>query len=236
MIDSYLSFLERFGSEFIVRLLEHIEIVLLAVAIAIPIGVGTGILIRYNDVAATVVLWLAGIAQTVPSLALFGLLIPIVGIGYPPVVIALVMYAQLPIMRNTYIGLSEVPEASNEVAAGIGMTPFQRLRRVQLPIALPVIMAGIRNATVIMVGIAAIGAFIGAGGLGQPIFRGIRLPDTQMIVVASILVATLALVLDYLLGSLEQYFQLSNGEDVDPNVALRFTRSTLTPLVQKLQP
>lgn len=235
MINRYLSFFERFGGEFVIRLLEHVEIVLLAVAIAIPIGVTTGILIRYNDLAAVVVLWLAGIAQTVPSLALFGLLIPIVGIGYPPVVIALVMYAQLPIMRNTYIGLSEVPEASNEVAAGIGMTPFQRLRQVQLPIALPVIMAGVRNATVIMVGIAAIGAFIGAGGLGQPIFRGIRLPNTEMIVVASIMVALLALALDYLLGSLEEYFQLSNGEDIDPNAMTRLTESSVVPLIQKLK-
>lgn len=227
MIDRYLDFFDAHGADMIIRTIEHVEIVLLAVAIAIPIGVCTGVAIRYNSFAATVVLWLAGIAQTVPSLALFGLLIPLVGIGYTPVIIALVMYAQLPIIRNTYIGLSEVPTASNEVAAGLGMSRWQRLRKVQLPIALPVIMAGVRNAVVIMVGIAAIGAFIGAGGIGQPIFRGIRLPNTEMIVVSAILVALLALVLDYVFGVSEQLFEQNNGEDVTPSFGTRLVNRLL---------
>ncbi|MEA5388185.1 ABC transporter permease [Haloarculaceae archaeon H-GB2-1] len=156
-------FVERFD-EILALTVEHVEIIAVAMGLAIPIGVTVGVLISFNERVASTVIWLTGIMMTIPSIALFGLLIPVLGIGSPPVIFALVMYSQLPIVRNTYTGISQVADAQTEVGEGMGMTRKQRLRYVQLPIALPVIMAGLRNAVIIIVGVAAIGAFIGAGG------------------------------------------------------------------------
>lgn len=220
-ISEYIRFTESHGSTLIQLLLEHINIVVQALLFALPVGIVLGVLITYNDRAATVVLWLAGIMMTIPSIALFGLLIPYFGIGKRPVLVALILYSQLPIIRNTYIGISEVDEAAIEAGRGLGMTRLQRLRRVQLPIALPVIMAGIRNAVVLLTGIAAIGAFIGAGGLGDFIFDGILDANTPMIVVTTIVLSVLALALDYVFANLEQVFRLRNGEDIDSSVAIR---------------
>jgi osmoprotectant transport system permease protein len=195
---------------------EHVEIIVLAIAIAVPFGILLGTLITYNDTAATVVLWAAGVMMTVPSIALFGLLIPYFGIGKPPVIIALILYSQLPVVRNTYIGLTQVDPASVEAGEGLGMTRLERLRRVKLPMALPVIMAGVRNAIVVLIGIAAIGAFIGAGGLGDYIFNGISDANTAMIVVATVALSLLALAFDYGFAVVEQVLRLRNGEDIDP--------------------
>jgi osmoprotectant transport system permease protein len=195
---------------------EHVEIIVQAIAIAVPLGILLGTLITYNDTAATVVLWAAGVMMTVPSIALFGLLIPYFGIGKPPVIIALILYSQLPVVRNTYIGLTQVDPASVEAGEGLGMTRLERLRRVKLPMALPVIMAGVRNAVVVLIGIAAIGAFIGAGGLGDYIFNGISDANTAMIVVATVALSLLALAFDYGFAVVEQVLRLRNGEDIDP--------------------
>jgi osmoprotectant transport system permease protein len=165
--------------------------------------------------------------MTVPSIALFGLLIPIFGIGDPPVIVALVLYSQLPIIRNTYVGLQQVDPAAVEAGEGLGMSRVERLRRVQLPIALPVIMAGVRNAVVILIGIAAIGAFIGAGGLGNPIFSGISQAQTPRIVVATVLLSALALSVDYVLGIVEQLLRLRNGEDIDQSVGTRICKRAI---------
>jgi osmoprotectant transport system permease protein len=226
-LTSYLGYALE-NSEDLLRLtLEHLDIVLLAIGIAVPVGVGLGVLITFDDRAATAVIWLAGIMMTIPSIALFGLLIPLFGIGDPPVIVALVLYSQLPIIRNTYIGLQQVDPAAVEAGTGLGMSRLERLRRVQLPIALPVIMAGVRNAVVILIGIAAIGAFIGAGGLGNPIFSGISQAQTPQIVVATVLLSGLALFIDYVLGIGEQLLRLRNGEAVDESVGTRAIKGVI---------
>lgn len=154
----YVDFLIARWSDLLQLTIQHARIVAISMAIAIVIGIVTGTLITFNDRAASVVLWLAGISMTIPSIALFGLLIPVFGIGAPPVIFSLVLYSQLPLIRNTYIGLTEVDESSMKVGRGMGMTKWEQLRYVQIPAALPVIMAGLRNAVIIIVGVAAIGA------------------------------------------------------------------------------
>jgi len=211
----YVEFVTENAGAIVQRLFEHVFITAETVVIAVPLAVTLGIAITYNDVAATAVLWLAGIAMTVPSLALFGLLVPFLGIGSPPVVFTLVLYSQLPVIRNTYVGLTGIDPSTLEAGEGLGMTRTERLRRIQIPMALPVIMAGVRNAVVIVVGVAAVGAFIGAGGLGVFIFDGIRQGDPVRIVVATIVVSALALAVDYGIATLEQLLRLHNGESVD---------------------
>ncbi|MFW5900254.1 MAG: ABC transporter permease [Halodesulfurarchaeum sp.] len=213
-------FLENLDT-FIALTVEHLDLIALSIGIAVPMGVLLGVAITVDDKLATVVIWLAGIMMTIPSIALFGLLIPVFGIGNPPVVIALVLYSQLPIIRNTYVGLTQVDPAAVEAGRGLGMSRWDRLRRVQLPIALPVIMAGVRNAVVILIGIAAIGAYIGAGGLGAPIFNGITDANTPQIVVATIFLSGLALVVDYALNIVEQLLRLRNGEEIEKTVGTR---------------
>lgn len=208
-------------------LINHIIVVIDSVWLALIIGIPLGVLCTYNDRLGKGILWVAGILMTIPSIALFGLLIPLVGIGEIPVVIALVLYAQLPIVRNTYIGLTQVDSATIEAGQGMGMTQRQRLWRIQLPQAVPVIMAGVRNAVVILVGIAAIGAFIGANNLGDPIFDGISAAYPAEIVVATIIVSLLALAFDYGLGVLEEIFRLRNGEDIEPAVITRFIQRSI---------
>jgi osmoprotectant transport system permease protein len=208
------------GPELVRLTVAHLVLVVQAIALAVPIGVLLGILITFNDAAATVVLWLAGVMMTIPSIALFGLLIPTFGIGAPPVIVALVLYSQLPVVRNTYVGLTQVDEAAIEAGTGLGMTRLQRLRRIQLPMALPVIMAGVRNAVVVLIGIAAIGAFIGATNLGEWIFNGISEDRPVQIVVATIALSLLTLAIDYCFGLVERYFRARNGEDVSlPRIA-----------------
>jgi osmoprotectant transport system permease protein len=226
IFDSYVEYLTNNWRHLWKLLVEHILIVVDSVWLAVCIGVVLGILITYDDRLATAVLWLAGIMLTIPSIALFGILIPFLGIGKVPTVVALVLYAQLPIIRNTYIGLTQVDPAIIKAGKGMGMTQWQRLWHLRIPKSFPIIMAGVRNAVVILVGIAAIAAFIGAGGLGDPIFDGISSAYTAQIVVATVLVSLLALAFDYGLRVLEQLFRLRNGEDIDPGPIVRIARRT----------
>ena len=200
---------------------EHIVITLVALAIALPIAIVAGVAISYDDRLATGVLWVASILLTVPAIALFGIMVPILGIGNPPVIAALVGYTQLPVIRNTYIGLTRADEAAIEAGTGLGMTRFERLWRVRLPVALPVVMAGIRNAVVLLVGLVAIGAFIGGGGLGDRIFYGITQGDTAMIVDTTILISILALAFDYVFATVEEGLRLRNGEEIEPTLVTR---------------
>lgn len=209
---------------------EHVVLTLITLAIALPIAIGFGVLSSYYDRLATVVLWAASILLTLPAIALFGMLVPVLGIGNPPTIAALVVYAQLPIIRNTYVGLTEVDAAAIESGTGLGMTRFERLRRIRLPVALPVVMTGIRNAVVILVGLLAIGAFIGAGGLGGRIFYGISQTDTPMIVVATVLVSLLALAFDYAFGVIEEGLRLRNGEEIEPTIVTRTLTAVRTRL------
>ncbi len=186
----------------ITRTVEHIALVCLAVGIATLTGVPIGIAITKNERLARNVLYLASIIVTIPSIALFGIMIPVLsifghGIGYVPAVIAVLLYSQLPIIRNTYTAINNVNPALREAARGIGMSPNQRLRLVEIPLAVPVIMAGVRTAVVLNIGVMAIAAYIGAGGLGTFISRGISQSDPRQLIVGAVAVSVLAIIVDY---------------------------------------
>ena len=183
---------------------EHISLVAAAVGLAVITGVPIGIAITQNRRVADVVLYVASIIITVPSIALFGIMIPLLstfgqGIGYVPAVIAVLLYSQLPIIRNTYTAINNVDPALREAARGMGMKPMQRLARVEIPLAVPVIMAGVRTAVVMNIGVMAIAAYIGAGGLGTLISRGIAQTDSRQLIAGALAVSLLAIVADYAL-------------------------------------
>jgi len=188
---------------------EHLVLVLTAMVIACAIGVPMGILLTRRAAWRTPVLGIANILQTIPSLALFGFLIPlplIGGIGPRTAVVALVIYALLPILRNTLAGILGVDAAVRESATAMGMTPAQILRQVELPLASRTILAGIRIATVTTIGTATIAAAIGGGGLGVFIFRGVASVDTVQILAGAVPAALIALISDGGLGWLERKF------------------------------
>jgi len=192
--------------------LEHVELVFIAMAVAVAIAIPLGVFIVQRPALRTVALGVASVFQTIPSLALFGFLIPIPfigGIGKRTAVVALVLYALLPILRNTYVGLTGIDPAVLEAATAMGMTPWQVMWRVRLPLALAVILAGIRTATVITIGVATIAAAIGAGGLGTFIFRGVAMVSDAVILAGAIPAALLALLADGLLALLERRLRVS---------------------------
>ncbi|MEP2117152.1 MAG: ABC transporter permease [Bauldia litoralis] len=185
----------------VVRTGQHLAIVGVAVGLAILTGVPIGIAISQNKRAAAGVLYVASIIITIPSIALFGIMIPVLsligqGIGYVPAVIAVLLYSQLPIIRNTYTAISNLDPALREAARGMGLTRLQRLREVELPLAIPVIMAGVRIAVVMNIGVTAIAAYIGAGGLGVFISRGISQTDPRQLITGALAVSILAVAAD----------------------------------------
>jgi osmoprotectant transport system permease protein len=185
----------------------HLTLVVVAMAFAIVIAVPLGMVIVQRPALRTIALGIASVFQTIPSLALFGFLIPIPfigGIGRRTAIVALVLYALLPILRNTYVGLTGIDPAVLQAAEAMGMTQAQILWRVRLPLALPVILAGIRTATVITIGVATIAAAIGAGGLGTFIFRGVAMVSDAVILAGAIPAALLAILADILLALLER--------------------------------
>lgn len=197
---NFLEFLQQNADKLFTQLLEHIGLtflsLMLAALIAIPLGIWITRQLRWAGVA----LGITGVLQTIPSLALLGFLIPLMGIGFKPAIFTLFLYALLPILRNTYTGILGVDAAVKEAAIGMGMTPWQVLVKVELPLAMPVIFAGIRTATVINVGVATLAAYIGAGGLGVFIFEGIALNNSNMILSGALLAAILAIAFDQLLA------------------------------------
>ena len=200
-------FLIRNRAEVLGLTLEHLTLVVLAMALAVLIGVPLGIALTRRPALRPWVLGAANVMQTVPSLALFGFLIPVPligGIGSRTAIVALTVYALLPILRNTYVGISGVDGAVVEAARGMGMTNRQLLWQVQVPLAMGVILAGIRVATVISVGVATIAAAIGAGGLGMYIFRGVAMVNNQVILAGAIPAAVLAVLADVSLGWAER--------------------------------
>jgi osmoprotectant transport system permease protein len=200
-------FMATHRAEIVVATREHLVLVLASMAMAVVIGVPVGMIIVGHPRARTIALGVASVLQTVPSLALFGFLIPLPffgGIGARTAIVALVLYALLPIVRNTYVGLTAVDPAILEAAEGMGMTEKQILFRVRLPLAAGVILAGIRTATIITIGVATIAAAIGAGGLGTFIFRGVAMVSDAVILAGAIPAALLALLADFLLGLLER--------------------------------
>jgi osmoprotectant transport system permease protein len=201
------SFFVEHRAEILGATLDHVELVLISMVIAILIAVPLGMFIVQRPALRAVSIGIANVFQTIPSLALFGFLIPIPligGIGKRTAIVALVLYALLPILRNTYVGLSGIDPAVLEAAEAMGMTPAQILFRVRFPLALSIILAGIRTATIITIGIATIGAAIGAGGLGTFIFRGVALVSDSLILAGAIPAALLAVTADFLLGLLER--------------------------------
>jgi len=191
---------------------EHLILVLIAMIIAVAIGVPLGLALVTHPRLRAGALAVASIFQTIPSLALFGFLIPLPflgGIGTRTAIVALVLYALLPILRNTYVGLTGVDPAILEAAEAMGMTEDQILFRVRLPLATSFILAGIRTATVITIGVATIAAAIGAGGLGTFIFRGVAMVSDAVILAGAIPAALLALLADFLLGLLERRLRVA---------------------------
>ncbi|TMQ58874.1 MAG: ABC transporter permease subunit [Candidatus Eisenbacteria bacterium] len=172
---------------------QHLKLVALSLLVAVLIGVPLGVIATRSPLIGSTILSLTGLLQTIPSLALLALLIPLFGIGVAPALIALFLYSLLPIVRNTYVGLTTIPVPLAEAAAAIGLSPRAQLFRVRLPMASPAIMAGIKTSAVINVGTATLAALIGAGGLGEPILSGIQLRQNSLILQGAIPAAVLAL-------------------------------------------
>jgi osmoprotectant transport system permease protein len=203
MIES----VSRHGWEIARLTFEHLWLTLSAMLLAAVIGLPLGILLTHKPTLARPVIGVANIVQTIPSLALFGLLLPVPWLGENAArlaIVALTGYALLPILRNTYAGIRSVDTELAGVADAMGMTPWQRLLKVELPLAASVILAGLRTATVTCVGVATIAAAIGAGGLGELIFRGVASVDNGLVLAGAIPAALLALAADALLGLLEK--------------------------------
>lgn len=205
--ESLFEFIIGHQNEIYSQTIEHIGLTGVALAIATTIGLPTGLILTRQKKSAGSVLGAIGVIQTIPSIALLGFLIPLLGIGAIPAIVALFLYALLPIVRNVYTGIEEVDESIKEAARGMGMTDRQILTKVELPLAVPVIFAGIRTATVINVGVATLCALIGAGGLGQFIFRGIALNNVNMIIAGAIPAAALALCFDFILGRTQKHIK-----------------------------
>jgi len=184
--------------------LRHVEVSLIAVVLSVAIAVPLGILITRYRKMAHVVVNSANIGQTVPSLAILGMVIPILGIGLKPAVFALVLRGVLPIINNTYSGIVNVDRSVIEAGRGMGMKNRQILTLVELPLSFPVIMAGIRTATVLSISVATLAALIGAGGLGDLIFQGIVMADRNLLLTGSIPTAILAIAADLILGGVEK--------------------------------
>jgi len=186
-------------------LLEHLRLTFIALTLAIVVGMPLGVyLLRERFLSGPVLAVLSAI-QTIPSIALLGFLIPLFGIGAKPAIFALFLYALLPIVRNTYTGLGQVDHAAIEAARGIGLRERQVLLRVMIPQALPFLMAGIRTSTVLTVAVATLGAFVGAGGLGTLIFRGVSMIHTPTILAGALPAALLALFFDTVFAFVERW-------------------------------
>ncbi|MDI6602035.1 MAG: ABC transporter permease [Thermoanaerobacteraceae bacterium] len=203
-INEYLTFMSDRIDQIFTLTGQHIYLTLIAVAIAILIGVPLGILITRVDSISGLVIGIANAVQAIPSLALLGFLIPFLGIGSTPSIVMIFLYSLLPIIKNTYTGLANVDRAMIEAGRGMGMTDAQLMRMVQLPLALPVIMAGIRISAVTAVGLTTLAALIGAGGLGQLIYRGISMVNNKMIISGAIPAMILALLVDFVLSIMER--------------------------------
>ena len=185
--------------------LRHLQLTLVALSCAVIVGVGVGLLVFRNARVANAVVYFCGLLQTIPSIALLALMIPLLGIGLLPAIVALFLYALLPILRNTVVALGTIDPELVRTAKAIGLSRGERMRHVLLPLSLPNIFAGIRTAAVISVGTATLAAFIGAGGLGDPIVTGLSLNDTQLILQGAIPAACLAMAIELGFEGLERW-------------------------------
>lgn len=194
-------------------LIEHLQLSVISIVLALFAGLALGILIAQQESFSVPVLGTINFIYTIPSIALFGLLLPFTGIGNKTAVIALTVYALLPVVRNTYTGLTNIDPIIIEAGIAMGSTPWQLLWNIKLPLAMPIIMAGIRNMVVMVIATCGIASFIGAGGLGVAIYRGITTNQYAMTYVGSFMIAGVALLCDILLGKLEKRITLRvNGK------------------------
>jgi osmoprotectant transport system permease protein len=189
---------------------QHIYLSIISVLIAVIIGIPLGILISRQPKLSKPIIGTTNVIQAIPSLALLGFLIPFIGIGSAPAIVMVVLYSLLPIVKNTYTGLTNIDPDILEAAKGIGLTKSQTMKKVQLPLAFPMIMAGIRISAVTAVGLMTIAAFVGAGGLGYLVFSGVQTVDNYMILAGAIPACILALLIDFAVGKLETKFSYSN--------------------------
>jgi osmoprotectant transport system permease protein len=216
--QTLLEFMQQQADKLAVQTMQHIGLTFISLFFAVLVGLPLGILIARKRKLSGSVLGFAGVLQTIPSIALLGFMIPLLGIGPKPAIVALLLYALLPIIRNTYTGITGVDAAVKEAAVAMGMSKRQILFKVELPLAMPVILAGIRTATVINVGVATLASFIAAGGLGEFIFGGISLNNTNMILAGAIPAALLAIIFDFLLSLVQKlnFKKLKRGSYVLP--------------------
>ena len=220
-MNSFINFVIDRKDEILTRFMEHIQLTIFAIVIAIAIAIPLGILIvRYRKLS-TPVIGFANVVQSVPSLALLGFLIPILGIGSKPAIIMVVMYSLLPIVKNTYTGLTNINPALIEAADGMGLTNTQVLLKVRFPLAMPIIMSGIRISSVTAVGLMTIAAFIGAGGLGYLVFSGVQTVNNNMILAGAIPACVLAIFLDFIIGKVENIVIPEGIKDTHTNKNLK---------------
>ncbi|MDR4948183.1 ABC transporter permease/substrate-binding protein [Neobacillus cucumis] len=191
---------------------EHLYLSIISVLIAIIIGIPLGILISNEQKLSKPIIGITNVIQAVPSLALLGFIIPFIGIGSTPAIVMVVLYSLLPIVKNTYTGLTNIDKDILEAAKGIGLTKGQTMKKVQLPLAFPMIMAGIRISAVTAVGLMTIAAFVGAGGLGYLVFSGVQTVDNNMILAGAIPACILALLIDFVVGKLESKLSYTNKQ------------------------
>ena len=203
-MSEFLEYVQSIQGQILSLSWEHVELTLFSVILAIAIGVPLGILISYLKKLTKPVLGIANIVQAIPSLALLGFAIPFLGIGSKPAIFMVILYSLLPIIKNTYTGIQSIPDQTLEAAKGIGMTRAQILIKVQIPMALPIIMAGVLISAVTAVGLMTIAAFIGAGGLGYLVYSGIRTSNNMQILAGAVPACILALVIDSFMGILER--------------------------------
>lgn len=205
-------FLENTG-EIAAKTGEHLYISAIALLLGVVVAVPVGILVSRSKKVSNVVMGVASVLQTIPSFALLALMIPIFGVGKLPAIVALFIYSLLPILRNTVLGINNVDDGIVDAAKGMGMTPAQRLLKVRVPLAMPVIMSGIRLSAVYVLAWTTLASYIGAGGLGDYIFDGLQNYIPPMIIWGTIPVTVMALIVDYFLGKLERKLSPVRGGD-----------------------
>ncbi|TAH71478.1 MAG: ABC transporter permease [Anaerolineaceae bacterium] len=190
---------------------EHLLVVCVAVILTVLLGLPLGILAYIHKKAGKVILWIVDILQTIPALAMLGVIMIVFGAGKTTVIIGLVLYSLLPIVHNTHLGLTEVGPAIKDAAIGMGMSKLQRLIMVELPLAFPVIFTGIRIATVTSIGVAVFGSFVGGGGLGSILYRGIHIQNMRLILSGTLALMTMAIIFDFGMSWIEKRMKAGMG-------------------------
>ena len=199
------AFLQEYGSQLLSKAVEHFYISMFALLLAIVVAVPLGILLSKTQRTANVVLTVAGVLQTIPTLAVLAIMIPIFGVGKTPAIVALFIYVLLPILNNTVLGVKNIDKNVIQAGQSMGMTKFQLMKDVEMPLALPLIISGIRLSSVYVISWATLASYVGAGGLVDLVFNGLNLYQPPMIISAAIVVTLLALVIDFILSLVEKW-------------------------------